>query len=143
LYDRVSLLNGKGPIITGHIPVQFIVALKETQLSVRLIDQFIGILPMRQEVITSTDVHPNAVANIFEAKRLMLSVPLNVEKLKPHCFRFSRAVLVSSREIPIYAPADSVPFSQDSYFLSNSEPAIGMDLDQTGKLLDFLFTNTR
>ena len=98
---------------------------------------------MRQEVITSTNVHPNAVANIFEAKRLTLPVPLNVEKLKPYCFCFSRAVLVPSREIPIYAAADFVPFSQNGYFLSNSESTIGMDLDQTGKLLDFFFTNTR
>ena len=104
----VAFSMGNSQRVAGHVPVQFVVLLEETELPVGAVGQRIGIFTGLEGDILAAHIHPHAVVHVLRPPRLGLAVFQDGLDLEGHPHRVAVFVLVAGGKIAVDAVLDLV-----------------------------------
>ena len=135
-HRRRGRFDGEVPPVSGDVPVELVVVLKEAQLPVGPVGQRVGILARRQYILLPAHVDPDAVGEGFGVVRLGLAVARDGKDRKAHDVFVSGVVLVSRGEVPVDAPLDLVAGAHDLDGLRHAHARVGVHGDMTRKRQD-------
>jgi len=100
------VINGKGPAVSRHVPVEFVKILEKPQLAVCLVGNGVCVHTGFEEDLLPADIDFFAVPCLFDMIRFPMAVPKDIHHLETHFHGVSVPVLISGGELPDNAPLD-------------------------------------
>lgn len=126
---RAGMVDREHPAVSGHVPVELVVVLEETELAVRAVAEDVLVLARDEENLCIAEPGAHAVRQPLHAPGLGLAVTRHFQghEVHPHAPPVVRAVI--GREIAVDAVVDVPAFGVHADRLRDLELAVGADGD--------------
>ena len=125
------------PIVSGHIPIQLVKIVEETDLSGGLVNDGVRVFARGEKNVFAADVNYDAVADIFRMERLLIPIFGDFENFKFDPNRISVQVFIFGGKCPENAPLNFIASAENFDCFGDDQIAILMHGNVTVVVDDF------